>query len=93
MGYLFSSIFMSLTFLSLGSLLISVDESLLQILAGILGSLFGLGTVLAGAMSVVVSMVMTVIMSMVMSVAMAMLVADSVVEDSDLDEVKAQTHN
>ena len=80
-----SSVFMSLTLYSLGSLFVSVDESLLQVLIGILGSLFGLGAILAGAVVVVVIMVVTM--------AMTVLVADSVMENLDLDEVKAKSHD
>ena len=82
---LLSSVFISLTLYSLGSLFVSVDESLLQVLIGILGSLFGLGAILAGAVVVVVIMVVTM--------AMTVLVADSVMENLDLDEVKAKSHD
>ena len=82
---LLSSVFISLTLYSLGSLFVSVDESLLQVLVGILGSLFGLGAILAGAVVVVVIMVVTM--------AMTVLVADSVMENLDLDEVKAKSHD
>jgi hypothetical protein len=74
-----SSVFMSLTLYSFSSLFVSVDESLLQVLVGILGSLFGLGAILAGAVVVIVTM--------------TVLVADSVMENLDLNEVKAKSHN
>ena len=80
-----SSVYISLTLYSLSSLFVSVDESLLQVLVGILGSLFGLGAILAGAVVVVVIMVVTM--------AMTVLVADSVMENLDLDEVKAKSHD
>ena len=80
-----SSVYISLTLYSLGSLFVSVDESLLQVLVGILGSLFGLGTILAGAVVVVLSLVLIMVVTV--------LVADSVMENLDLDEVKAKSHD
>jgi hypothetical protein len=84
-----SSVYISLTLYSLSSLFVSVDESLLQVLVGILGSLFGLGAILAGAVVVVLSLVVI----MVVTMAMTVLVADSVMENLDLDEVKAKSHD
>jgi hypothetical protein len=88
-NYLLSSVFMSLTLFGMSSFLISVDETFLQVFVGILGSFLGFGAILSSTMVVIVSMIVFMSMIMVVTMSVAVLVADSVVENLDLDEVEA----